>query len=88
MKRCESAAPDNDALKRTIAKLEYLTRGDDFFTVSRGDPLPSSLSDEKRREVGLDRDTWRLEVVADEATGGSLKTRLLPSAARRWIGPA
>ncbi len=65
-----------EALQRAIAKIEYLTRGDDFFTVSRGTPLPSSLSDEKRREVGLDRDTWRLEVVADEATGAKLENPL------------
>jgi DMSO/TMAO reductase YedYZ molybdopterin-dependent catalytic subunit len=33
--------------------------------VSRGKPVPHSLSDEKKAEVGMTRDTWRLEVLSD-----------------------
>jgi len=33
--------------------------------VSHGKPLPHSLPDEKKREVGLTRETWTLEVVSD-----------------------
>ena len=43
----------------------YFTPADDFRDVSRGRPVPHSLPEEKRREVGLSRETWRLEVVAD-----------------------
>ena len=43
----------------------YFTPADDFRDVSRGKPVPHSLPEEKRREVGLTRDTWRLEVLAD-----------------------
>src|SRR5262245_11495780 len=37
----------------------------EFRDVSRGTPRPHSLSDEKRREVGLTRETWQLELIAD-----------------------
>lgn len=43
----------------------YFTPQADFQDVSRGKPLPHSLSDEKKAEVGLTRDTWRLEVIPD-----------------------
>ncbi len=43
----------------------YFTPANDFRDVSRGKPVPHSLSDEKKREVGMTRETWRLEVVAD-----------------------
>lgn len=43
----------------------YFTPSVNFRDVSRGKPLPHSLPDEKKREVGLTRDTWRLEVMAD-----------------------
>jgi DMSO/TMAO reductase YedYZ molybdopterin-dependent catalytic subunit len=43
----------------------YLTPQADFNTVERGDPLPYTLPLEKRREVGLERETWKLEVIAD-----------------------
>lgn len=56
---------DPDALARRIAELEYLTAPEKFGTVERGKPLPSELPVEKLREVGLTRETWRLEVVAD-----------------------
>ncbi len=43
----------------------YFTSQDEFFDVSRGKPLPHHLPDEKKRAVGLTRETWRLEVVSD-----------------------
>ena len=53
-------------LKDAVAKLESLmTPLDQFRDISRGSPVPHSLSEEKRIEVGLTRDTWRLEVTAD-----------------------
>jgi DMSO/TMAO reductase YedYZ molybdopterin-dependent catalytic subunit len=53
-------------LAPVLAKLEpYFTPPDEFRDVSRGKPLPHSLPEEKRREVGLTRETWRLEIVSD-----------------------
>jgi len=54
----------------------YFTASEDFRDVSRGKPLPHSLPDEKKREVGLTRDTWRLEVVADPAHPAKLVKQL------------
>lgn len=45
----------------------YFTPAEDFRDVSRGKPLPHSLPEEKQREVGLTRETWQLEVLADAA---------------------
>jgi hypothetical protein len=58
-------AEDNAELAAAVAKLEYLTRPEDFGTVERGNPLPYTLPEEKLREVGLTRETWQLEVLAD-----------------------
>ena len=43
----------------------YFTPAVDFRDVSRGKPLPHSLPDDKKREVGLTRETWKLEVIPD-----------------------
>src|SRR5688572_626280 len=54
------------ALARAVREIEpYLFTQEQFGDVSRGNPVPHSLSEEKRREVGLTRETWRLEVIAD-----------------------
>ena len=54
------------SLQEAIAKLEsWLTAMGDFRDVSRGKPIPHSLSDEKKAEVGMTRDTWKLEVLSD-----------------------
>lgn len=53
-------------LQKEIDELEtWLTRLDDFQDVSRGNPKPHSLPVEKKKEVGLTRETWKLEVVSD-----------------------
>jgi DMSO/TMAO reductase YedYZ molybdopterin-dependent catalytic subunit len=43
----------------------YFTPTADFRDVSRGKPVPHTLSDEKKVEVGLTRETWKLEVISD-----------------------
>lgn len=53
-------------LDAVVAQLEpFFTKQIQFQDVSRGNPIPHRLSEAKRREVGLTRDTWSLEVVAD-----------------------
>ncbi|MEC9094366.1 MAG: molybdopterin-dependent oxidoreductase, partial [Planctomycetota bacterium] len=53
-------------LQKAIAGLEsYLTSLPEFRDVSRGSPKPHSLPLAKRKEVGLTRDTWKLEVIGD-----------------------
>ena len=57
---------EDPRMKKALAELEsYLTSMARFQDVSRGNPVPHSLSLEKRREVGLTRDTWKLEVIGD-----------------------
>jgi hypothetical protein len=58
-----------DVPARANTSLEYLTRPADFGTVERGDPLPYTLPEAKLRQIGMTRDTWKLEVVPDAATG-------------------
>lgn len=43
----------------------YFTPQAKFQDVSRGKPLPYRLPAEKKREVGLTRETWKLEVISD-----------------------
>jgi DMSO/TMAO reductase YedYZ molybdopterin-dependent catalytic subunit len=72
----ELTAPE---LAQALQKLEpFFTPQASFRDVSRGKPVPHSLSEEKKREVGLTRETWSLEVVADPnhpATLGKQLTR-------------
>src|SRR5213594_1558788 len=59
-------AEDNPELAKAIESLEpYFTPTEKFRDVSRGKPLPHSLSDERKRAVGLTRETWKLEVMSD-----------------------
>ena len=56
----------NPKLQRSLDALEtWLTRPDDFRDISRGTPLPHKLSPEKRKQVGLTRETWKLQVISD-----------------------
>jgi len=59
------AATNNSPGAESVENLEYLTREENFVNVGRGDPPPHELSKEKRRAVGLARETWRLEVIPD-----------------------
>jgi len=61
-----NAKPPAPALAKAIKELEpWFTPPEKFRDVSRGKPLPHSLPDEKKRQVGLTRETWKLEVVSD-----------------------
>jgi DMSO/TMAO reductase YedYZ molybdopterin-dependent catalytic subunit len=74
-----TAEPPPPELAPALEKLEaYFTPPKDFGDVSRGKPVPHTLTEEKRREVGLTRDTWKLEVISDPehpATLGKQFTR-------------
>src|SRR5438132_11921874 len=62
------ADPPAPELAKALETLEsYFTPQEKFRDVSRGKPLPHSLPAAKKREVGLTRDTWKLEVVSDPA---------------------
>ena len=59
------AAPAQPAPAEALAKLRYLTPNDAFREFNREKPRVDQLPAARLREVGLDRDTWQLEVVAD-----------------------
>lgn len=58
----ETRAELEDALRNLEP---YFTPQAQFRDVSRGKPLPHSLSDEQKRAAGLTRETWKLEVISD-----------------------
>jgi DMSO/TMAO reductase YedYZ molybdopterin-dependent catalytic subunit len=74
-----AAGPPAPALARALEKLEpYFTPQAQFQDVSRGNPVPHSLPEDKKRAVGLTGDTWALEVISDPdypATVGKQLTR-------------
>ena len=60
------ADPLAPELAKVLQTLEpYFTPQEKFRDVSRGKPLPHSLSEENKRQAGLTRETWKLEVVSD-----------------------
>jgi len=68
---------DSESLREAVESLEtWLTSPDDFQDVSRGDPLPHSLSIEKMKEVGLTRETWKLEVISDPESPARIRQPL------------
>jgi DMSO/TMAO reductase YedYZ molybdopterin-dependent catalytic subunit len=54
----------------------YLTPQERFRDVSRGNPLPHKLPAEKLSQVGLSRETWKLEVLSDPEHPAVLKSPL------------
>ncbi len=71
------AAPPAPELAGALEKLgPFFTAQEDFQDVSRGKPVPHSLPEDKRREAGLTRDSWRLEVVSDPDQPATLGRQL------------
>jgi len=58
-------AQSDRLLAEAVAQLEYLTPEAKFAGGGRGNPPPYELTPQQRREAGLDRETWQLEVIAD-----------------------
>jgi DMSO/TMAO reductase YedYZ molybdopterin-dependent catalytic subunit len=72
-----AAEPIPPELAPALEKLEsYFTPQARFQDVSRGNPIPHTLPEEKRREVGLTRDTWRLQVTSDPDNPATLGREL------------
>jgi DMSO/TMAO reductase YedYZ molybdopterin-dependent catalytic subunit len=75
------AEPANPQLAKALEELEsFLTPQENFRDVSRGKPLPHSLPDNKKSEVGLTRETWKLEVVSDADNPAKLGRELTKEA--------
>ncbi len=60
------AADDSPELAAAIAKLETLfTAPEAFQDVSRGDPIPHELSEDRKAAAGLTQQSWSLDILAD-----------------------
>jgi len=58
-------AENDQLLADAIGKIEYLTPESGFAGGGRGKPPPYDMTPDQRRAVGLERETWQLEVTAD-----------------------
>ena len=54
-----------------------ITQSGDFYNVERGNPLPYKLPPEKQREIGMVRETWQLEIIADPESNSKIGRPLL-----------
>jgi len=59
-----------------IGRHGYLTPQTEWGDVERGNPLPYTLPPAMRREAGLERDTWQLEVIADPTSNSKVDAPL------------
>ncbi len=67
-----SAEPPAE-LAPVLEKLEsYFTPQDKFGDVSRGKPVPHALPLAKKKEVGLTRETWKLDIISDPENPATL----------------
>lgn len=70
------SSPESPALAAAIAKLRYLTPVDQFREFNREKPRIDQLPAEKLREIGLDRQSWQLEVVPDPESNCKVESPL------------
>ena len=68
----ESIVKSPELAKAIAALGPFFTPPEAFQDVSRGKPLPHSLPEEKKKEVGLTRETWKLEVISDKENPAKL----------------
>jgi DMSO/TMAO reductase YedYZ molybdopterin-dependent catalytic subunit len=74
--RTAAGAEIDEAASAAVAKLPYLTPPGEFRTFVREKPRIDQFPPEKLREVGLDRETWRLEVVPDPESDSKVERPL------------
>ncbi len=62
----------NPVLSEAISKLEYLTPADKFIVQRRGNPVLTELPSDILPSIGLTRETWKLEVIADPESNSEI----------------
>lgn len=62
----------NPVLAKAISSLEYLTPADKFIVQRRGTPVLSEIPSTKLAALGLSRETWKLEIVADAQSNSEI----------------
>jgi len=59
-------------LSKAISELEYLTPADKFIVQRRGNPVLTEIPQEKLSLIGLTRETWKLEIIADPESNSEI----------------
>ena len=59
-------------LSKAISELEYLTPADKFIVQRRGNPVLTEIPQEKLSSIGLTRETWKLEIIADPESNSEI----------------
>jgi hypothetical protein len=83
-----SAEVVNAELKKLIGELTYLTPSDNFRNVERHRPLPYKRPLEQRLELGLERETWKLDIIADPDSDSKLGNPLTRAGGNAFDFPA
>lgn len=73
LSRLPAYANEKDAAKRFAKEFGYLTPSDKFHNVERHKPLPYKLPLEERLKLGLERETWKLEIIPDPESNSRLR---------------
>jgi hypothetical protein len=83
-----NAMASDKPFREAVSGLGYLTPPERFRTLNREKPRIDQLAAGKLREVGLDRETWQLEVIADPASNSKIDRPLSRSdgTALSWQG--
>jgi Oxidoreductase molybdopterin binding domain len=75
-------APETSAAGKTKGPVSEsggccITQSGDFYNVERGNPLPYKLPIEKQREIGMVRETWQLEIIAEPESNSKITKPML-----------
>lgn len=77
----EAGAAENEAPAVTTAAAEgggcCIIPSGKFYNVERGEPPPYQLPLEKRLEIGMERETWKLEIIADPDSNAKIEHPML-----------
>jgi len=75
-KQVADEVSSNPVLAEAVSKLEYLTPAEKFKVQRRGKPVLTELPAEKLPSIGLTRDTWQLEILADPESNSEIRDPL------------
>lgn len=64
--RNAGAVESSPAVNEAASERQFLTVGDDFQDVSRGDPKPFTLKGDALVSARLSPESWRLEIIAED----------------------
>lgn len=72
LSRDEEKILKHPLVAKAVSELEYLTPADKFIVQRRGNPVLTELPGDKLPSIGLTRETWKLEVIADPGSNSEI----------------